>query len=75
MELRSTYTKKGPREDENMRIDIVRVIQAEVQGLRKKKLAVMSCGPGGMADVVRIEVVKLVRKGHNVELFEEAFAW
>jgi hypothetical protein len=67
VELRSAYTKRGPREDENMRIDIVRVIQAEVQGLRKKKLAVMSCGLGGMADVVR--------KGHNVELFEEAFAW
>jgi NAD(P)H-flavin reductase len=75
VELRFTCTARGPREDESSRIDIGQVIQAEAQGLGKKKLAVVSCGPGGMADVVRIEVVKSLRKGHNVELFEEAFAW
>jgi predicted ferric reductase len=75
LELMFACTGRGPREDENRRIDIGQVIQAETQGLRKRKLAVVSCGPGGMADVVRMEVVKSLRQGYNVELFEEAFAW
>jgi hypothetical protein len=75
VELRFTCTERSTREDENKRMDIGQIIQAEAQGLGSKKLAVVSCGPGDMADVVRAEVVDSLRKGRSVELYEEAFAW
>ena len=57
------------------RIDIGKILLQEAQSVRPGKLAVISCAPAAMADVIRREVVTTLRSGHVVELLEEAFAW
>jgi ferric-chelate reductase len=40
------------------------------------RLAVMACGPGGMADAAREATYRAMRKHNNsIEYFEEAFGW
>jgi hypothetical protein len=58
------------------RMDIQEMISAEARTTgRKNKLTVISCGPAEMADEVRKVTASCVRKGHWIELVEEAFAW
>jgi predicted ferric reductase len=40
-----------------------------------KKIVVLVCGPGGLADDVRRGVVRANLAGYDVELLEESFAW
>lgn len=42
---------------------------------KSKKIVVLVCGPGGLADDVRREVVSCSKSGFDVELIEESFAW
>ncbi|KAL7939228.1 hypothetical protein V8C35DRAFT_326351 [Trichoderma chlorosporum] len=40
------------------------------------RLAVMACGPGGMADAAREATYRAMRQpNHSIEYFEEAFGW
>ena len=63
------------------RMDVRRLIRDEVQAEENKgkRVCVISCGPGGMSDEVRGEVVAcLGGRDMNVaslELVEEAFCW
>ena len=60
------------------RLDISEVIIRELGNEHNtgKNVCVVSCGPGGMADVVRAAVVRSIGKnGVKVELIEDAFAW
>ena len=70
MEFRITCTGDGSL---TLRVDLRSVIEGEVA--RAQKLAVVVCGPAKMSDQVREEVVRNVRKGADVQLHEEAFAW
>jgi predicted ferric reductase len=40
-----------------------------------KKIVVIVCGPGGFADEARAQIVLQVKKGMEIDLVEEAFAW
>jgi hypothetical protein len=37
--------------------------------------AVFVCGPAKMSDETRLAVIQQVKKGRNVELFEEMYGW
>ncbi|KAH8672093.1 ferric reductase like transmembrane component-domain-containing protein [Tricladium varicosporioides] len=66
------------REDEGERINIGDLVRKEIGSGQNmgKKVCVVSCAPGGMADVVRAAVVGCIgMKGTSVELVEEAFTW
>jgi predicted ferric reductase len=55
------------------RMDIGAVLRACAEPGRQT--AVLTCGPGGMADEVTKQVVSCVKDGLRVDLVEEAFAW
>lgn len=58
------------------RPDVAALVLREAEEMRGAKLAVVVCGPGGMADDVRSGVVEALRRGYaGVELFEESFTW
>lgn len=58
------------------RLDMSDVVRREVVGLaRSKRVAVLVCGPGGMADEVRRCVVDVMGNGPLVDYHEEAFTW
>jgi predicted ferric reductase len=60
------------------RLDISEVIRGELGSERNtgRNVCVVSCGPGGMADVVRAAVVRNIGKnGVDVGLIEDVFAW
>jgi predicted ferric reductase len=60
------------------RLDVDEVVRGEVLGEENegRKVAVVVCGPGGMADAVRGAVVGCIGKGDvEVELVEESFCW
>jgi hypothetical protein len=66
----------GIDEDVGNRPDVRGILRERVlgEGLVGRKVCVVSCVPGGMADTVRAAVVSCVReKGVCVELVEEAF--
>ena len=56
------------------RMAISEVLRAEVEGV--KRLAVLVCAPGGMADDVRREVVAQIGNGGTmIDYHEDSFAW
>lgn len=60
------------------RLDVNEVVRNELLGEEDggKKVCVVMCGPGGMADSVRSAVVGCIgQKGVDVELVEESFCW
>lgn len=60
------------------RVDAREVVVTEVmsEGGKGRKVCVICCGPGGLADSVRAAVVDVVgKKGVHVDLVEEAFCW
>ncbi|KAH7403806.1 hypothetical protein BKA64DRAFT_744334 [Cadophora sp. MPI-SDFR-AT-0126] len=67
------------KSDDERRIDLGDLIRNEFSGAHNigKKLCVVTCAPGAMADVIRSTVVACIgMKGPaGVELVEEAFAW
>lgn len=60
------------------RIDVQELVQKEAvrEGGSEKKMCIISCGPGVLADGVRKSVVGVVgKKGVSIDLVEEAFCW
>jgi predicted ferric reductase len=60
------------------RVGVGEVVQREVlsEGGKRRKVCVVCCGPGALADGVRKSVVGVVgKKGVSVDLVEEAFCW
>lgn len=57
----------------NSRMHIPSVLESVLEPSRR--VAVLVCAPGGMADDVRKSVVQAIGNGFEVELIEEAFAW
>ncbi|PVH70598.1 hypothetical protein DL98DRAFT_661067 [Cadophora sp. DSE1049] len=56
------------------RLDVSQVLTEEVGSV--KRLAVLVCAPGGLADSVRREVVRLHGEGGTrIDLHEDSFAW
>lgn len=55
------------------RMDVAETLAAAV--VKGQKTVVLVCGPGGMADDVRREVVECSRRGMDVQLWEESFTW
>ena len=55
------------------RMDIGKVLEREFA--KGEETTVVSSGPHGMADEVRIAVARLGREGYRVRLVEEAFSW
>jgi NAD(P)H-flavin reductase len=62
-------------QNENARMDIGAVLRSEASKIERSSLAVVVCGPPGLADEVRREAVKIVGEGMRVTLFEESFCW
>jgi predicted ferric reductase len=74
VEVRVVCTGIGDGE----RVDVQELVRAEVlgEGGEGRKVCVVSCGPGALADGVRKSVVGVVgKKGASVDLIEEAFCW
>ncbi|KAH9223873.1 hypothetical protein DL95DRAFT_484605 [Leptodontidium sp. 2 PMI_412] len=67
------------KSDDGSRVDLGDLIKNEISGAHNvgKKVCVVACAPGAMADVIRSNVVSCIgMKGPaGVELVEEAFAW
>ncbi|KAF2027571.1 ferric-chelate reductase-like protein [Setomelanomma holmii] len=58
------------------RPDVYGAVQEVAQGAGQQPLAVVACGPAGMADQTRASSVKMLAKGYRgVEYFEESFKW
>ena len=56
------------------RLDVGQVLMEEVGSV--KRLAVLVCAPGGLADGVRREVVRFHgERGTRIDLHEDSFAW
>lgn len=71
VELNLRHTGAGEE-----RLHVEEVVEREVAGLGKeKRVAVIACGPAGMADEVRKEVARAAGKGVKLDYFEEAFTW
>ena len=74
VEVRVVCTGIGDGE----RVDVQELVRGEVLGEagEGRKVCVVSCGPGTLADGVRRSVVSVVgKKGVSVDLVEEAFCW
>ncbi|PSN74311.1 hypothetical protein BS50DRAFT_539489 [Corynespora cassiicola Philippines] len=56
------------------RFDLRRILETELSGLQGGTTIVV-CGPGRMADEVRVVVASLGRNGATVRLSEESFSW
>jgi predicted ferric reductase len=82
VELRISCTSSG---EGAHRVDVKGLLRDEIRtesqryrnnGSRRRKLCVLSCGPGRMADAVRAAVVGSVEtEGIVVNLVEDAFCW
>jgi predicted ferric reductase len=73
-----TIACTGEGDEQSRRTDVGAVVREEVmnEGRVGRKVCVVSCGPGGMADEVRKTVVGSIGKtGVSVELVEESFCW
>lgn len=58
------------------RFDVGSVIEAELASWGSSLIAVVVCGPVGMCDDVRKEVVRMSKAtGAKIELKVEAFSW
>ncbi|KAI0855902.1 ferric reductase like transmembrane component [Xylaria cubensis] len=55
------------------RMDISSIIRSSVE--TGHQTTVLVCGPGGMADEARQQVISCVRDGFRVDLVEESFCW
>lgn len=55
------------------RLQVADVVEIEAQGI--KRLAVIVCAPGGLADEVRREVVANIGGATVIDLHEDSFAW
>ncbi|TRX96499.1 hypothetical protein FHL15_002771 [Xylaria flabelliformis] len=55
------------------RMDISSVVRSSVE--TGHQTTVLVCGPGGMADEARQQVISCVRDGFRVDLVEESFCW
>ncbi|EXJ65266.1 hypothetical protein A1O7_01607 [Cladophialophora yegresii CBS 114405] len=56
------------------RMDVAQVIAVE-STVSDSRIAVLVCGPGGLADEVRFQVARTARQGVLVDLIEETFSW
>lgn len=67
------------KSDDGQRVDLGELIKREIGSVENyaKKVCVVTCAPGAMADVIRSAVVGCIgMKGPSgVELVEESFAW
>lgn len=60
------------------RVDVGELVREEVmsEGVNRRSVCVVCCGPGALSDGVRKSVVGVVgKKGVSVDLVEEAFCW
>ncbi|KAH7065982.1 ferric-chelate reductase [Paraphoma chrysanthemicola] len=58
------------------RPDVNGAIQEAAQGAGQQPLAIVACGPAGMADETRRASVRMLANGHRgIEYFEESFKW
>ncbi|KAH8724234.1 ferric-chelate reductase-like protein [Phaeosphaeriaceae sp. PMI808] len=58
------------------RPDVYGAVRGAVEDVGKGLLAVVSCGPAGMADQARKASVRMLSEGYGgVEYFEESFKW
>jgi predicted ferric reductase len=58
------------------RPDVYAAVHEAARDAGQEKLAVVACGPAGMADQTRGACVEMLRKGcRGVEYFEESFKW
>lgn len=76
VELQIVHTRDD--DPSSRRLNVDEVVRNELLGEedRGKKVCVVMCGPGGMADTVRSAVVGCIgQKGVDVELVEESFCW
>lgn len=73
VELRWRCTGEKGEEGGEGRMDVGEVLGSEMQGV--KRLAVLVCAPGGMADDIRRGVASRAGGGTVVDYFEESFAW
>ncbi|KAE9375350.1 hypothetical protein N431DRAFT_463438 [Stipitochalara longipes BDJ] len=74
VEIRVLCTGIGDGE----RVDVQELVSGDVmsEGAKGRRVCVVCCGPGALADGVRKSVVDVVgKKGVGVELVEEAFCW
>ena len=55
------------------RMDVRKMLEREV--VRGESTVVVSSGPHGMADEVRVALSEMGRRGYDVRLAEEAFSW
>ncbi|OCT54426.1 ferric-chelate reductase [Cladophialophora carrionii] len=73
-----TQTEKLITTVSGHRMDVAQVIAAESNASSSTldtRVAVLVCGPGGLADEVRFQVARVARKGVLVDLIEETFSW
>jgi hypothetical protein len=58
------------------RPDVYSAVEEAARDAGQSSLAVVACGPAGMADQARGACVQMLEKGHKgVEYFEESFKW
>lgn len=58
------------------RLDVAAEVESAVRRVGKESLAVVACGPAGLADDARRAVVEALGKAEGaVEYFEESFQW
>ena len=55
------------------RMDITATLDSML--VKNSKIVVLVCGPGGLADDVRRQIVQANKRGFDVEMLEESFAW
>jgi NAD(P)H-flavin reductase len=58
------------------RPDIDSIISSAARDTRAGNMAVVACGPAKMVDDSRLAVVNVLKEGnHNIDYYEESFAW
>jgi predicted ferric reductase len=73
VEIKIVCTENG---EERLNVRDVVGRQVESEGLNGRRVCVVCCGPGALADGVRGAVVGCVgKRGVSVDLVEEAFCW
>ena len=73
-----TIVCTGENDANDRRLDVRSIVTGELEseGNVGRKVCVVSCGPGVMADTVRAAVVRSIgKRGVDVKLVEEAFGW
>ncbi len=68
------WTFTGDKEHHSGRLAIASILRAEIEGV--KRLAVLVCAPGEMADDARREVAASIGNGGTrIDYHEDSFAW